>query len=248
MSPTQAARPKGRSQKPKVSQAPAADFNAWNQVADQSGWSKVEDSTSYLDPKNVEQQGRVDGLGALIPFWIEGVHAAERGEEVMKMEQFYDELDAHNTTSWDWGEEKKRSDGWGSGCNDWGVSGDTGGWDAPVDTGGWDAPPDPTGWGAPGGWDQQPSGWGNDGWNSQEAAKGYASDDTERQEHGRRKVEDVETLVSKYAHDAGPERRRQMYDFLQVCETKCFCEYLLILVQMPTEGKVQKIQEMIYHM
>lgn len=187
-------------------------YCAWNQAVDQSGW-QVED-TSYLDSKTLEHQGHAGGVDALIPFWIQGVNAAENGEEVQKMEQFYDKVDAHDDSSWY--PERKLGAEWGCTANEWGESGAAANWTAAAETGGWGASPDLSGWG--GSPDGQPQ-WEEGGWKLSD--KGYGSDDTERQENSAlrrrvRKSEDVETFVSKYADDAEPERRQQIYEFLEV--------------------------------
>jgi len=229
--------------------------DAWYQPVDQSGWD-VED-TSYLDPKTVDQQYRVDGLNGLIPFWIQGVRAAERGEEVAKMAKFYEELDAqerlwaYGSSAGSHGKIQAPYSGWGSRTADWDVDGQKGGWGqntglARWSTADWDVNQEKGDWGQPTG----SVGWEARDWNSHEVVVHdevrYTSGDVRRRRgdihNQRRRQKDcgseadknVRDLVSKYAHrkEVRPERRRQMYDFLK----------------MSTEDKVQKIQEMIYRL
>ncbi|CCM05179.1 uncharacterized protein FIBRA_07388 [Fibroporia radiculosa] len=80
------------------------------QPADLSGWNP--ESTPYDDLQKWERQGRVDRLRDLIPFWQDGVLAAERGEEAGRMEEFLERLeDEWNRTDGYCGQDG--NDGWG---------------------------------------------------------------------------------------------------------------------------------------
>jgi hypothetical protein len=165
--------------------------NAWNQPVDQSGWD-VEDTT-YLDPKTMEHQTRVDGLSGLILFWRTGVHAAERGEQVFKMEKFYEEQDAlalAQEQNGGWGLIRPDQDPWGVSIphqDPWGVAATYGGW-------------------GKGGWPEQESNSGHGGgWGSPHNSEGTQQEKVVGND-----------LVSKFAQDARPERREQLYEFLKV--------------------------------
>lgn len=213
-------------------------FNPWNQPVDQSGWG-VKD-TSFLDPRISERQDRVDGLPNLVAFWMEGVRAAERGEEVAKMAKFYDDLEAEERSSegvWvnrshgeregqvqQWGE-------WGSGAEDWDVAGDEADWGQHI-------------WPATQEWQRQKPA------SCQDTAEMWArwSGNTKRgsgdsHQDGQQWMDgndvdpapqDVWEFVSTYVQgqNVHPERRRQLYDFLE----------------MPTDAKVQKIQDLVYRL
>jgi len=191
--------------------------NGWNHPVDQSGWD-IED-TSYLDPKATERQDRVGGLKGLVLFWMRGVDAAEKGEAVSKMADFYGEEPQENP--WVWGSSgdshkiNNQLEGWGASAEDWDASTDPGIWnEAKVH-----------------------KEWGDFVHDDDVGAL-----DTNVDRHdvlGGRQGEDesvsdteVRELVSRYAHGMRPERRRDMYEF----------------VAMRTEDKVQKIQDMVYHL
>lgn len=121
-----------------------------------------------------EQQGRVDRLQDLIPFWRDGVLAARKGKEVAKLGEFLQRLEEEEKTeSW-----RLKNGGWGNDVGEdvWGPTGDQGDvWDAPPAGAGegWGSVVEEDwasgrGWGSDGGhgWGTTPAtnyGWGADG-------------------------------------------------------------------------------------
>lgn len=137
-------------------------WGAWNGQGDDSAW--FQPKSHFGDSKAWEEQGWVDGLDKFIPFWLDNICAAERGEEMKKYADFLDSL---------YGEE----DGWETGqdANPWGVP-DYGAWSSEQDNA--------DGWGhAAGGWGQvDESGWGQvnvSGWGEAGKAGGDGVETTE---------------------------------------------------------------------
>ncbi|TFK77236.1 hypothetical protein BDN72DRAFT_33722 [Pluteus cervinus] len=123
--------------------------NRWTQPAsgtNPSAWDTPDENPPLTaeELKVRESQLRVDMVQDMVPFWIRGVEAAERGDE-LKMETFLDE----------W---QTRMDTWMNGENSWGTANDDNGWGTSWDIGGhdgWD-------WGGPvnNGWGEDALGWG----------------------------------------------------------------------------------------
>lgn len=74
--------------------SPESNSNPWNQPVKHSGWD-VKPSQSHLDAKMLDEQA----FKSFVPFWVNNVFAAERGEEVEKMEV--------ESAAWHWGADKQ---------------------------------------------------------------------------------------------------------------------------------------------
>ncbi|KAL6302144.1 hypothetical protein BKA93DRAFT_407646 [Sparassis latifolia] len=203
---------------------------------------------------------RVNLINDYVPFWRDGVEAAEAGGKPTSMEIFLSRFD---DDPWGWNNDSgdKASDGWskplsranaaddwGSPAqekNEWGDKGvqDKSGWGAGAVAGGGNTEEDP----------QNHSGWagGEAGWDVPALVPDASrpNEDQNDRSSGRKKSgggrvrkrkynwtdvpdRDAWTFVEKYAReeDASPERRQQMHQFFE----------------MPTHLKVQKIEEMIH--
>ena len=116
-------------------------LGSWNEV-DPVDWGTPLGSkpTFRLSSEHVkvhERQYRVDQLHEIVPFWRDGVAAAEVGEEGGKWEEFYEKLDErakNDENSW-----AVTDDPWGWNVEP-GKEGDPPPWDAPADNP-WDPPP-----------------------------------------------------------------------------------------------------------
>ena len=141
---------------------------AWFPRGDAAAWNVPEDHNTAWD-----SWGRVDKMSDYIPFWRDGVQAAERGESVAKMEDFMDRLDREirerNRSANQWGKDvgldmwggapMPATNAWGAQHQDkptWEVAEK---WDGPES--GWGDSGVGNGWGAGGGdtWDDA-GGWG----------------------------------------------------------------------------------------
>ncbi|KAH8102429.1 hypothetical protein BXZ70DRAFT_780489 [Cristinia sonorae] len=230
----------------------------WNQQ-DISGW--LAPSAPPEDPmqfKAWEQQGRVDRLREMIPFWREGVIAAHKGGEVAKLEDFLRRLEEEEKKSWEaggWGNDVGE-DVWGPSGRDqndgWAVppSGAGRGWDSVEDEGwgpagqqGWVSPAAEQGWvGA----EQDEAAWGNATDYPVTAARrpdgnqGHSEDTSASAWGGRRnktsgrKRGDSWAFVEKVAQqeDASSDRRQSMHEFYA----------------MPTQEKLKKIREVVQYL
>ncbi|KAG5719899.1 hypothetical protein E4T56_gene14114 [Termitomyces sp. T112] len=89
---------------------------------DASGWDQPRESEPVLTKEEVkmrESQIHVDLVRDMVPFWIRGMEAAERGE-VLRLEEFLAKLETESSWEGSVGE-----DGWGEGVewgNGWGDS------------------------------------------------------------------------------------------------------------------------------
>lgn len=99
-------------------QAKAAAHDPWGPP--NTTWGDVRLQDFYSEMKVREKQQWVDQCPERISFWLKGVMAAERGEEVENMQVFLDELDKKREEY-----EKGLSEGWGSVSwnNNWGWGG-----------------------------------------------------------------------------------------------------------------------------
>lgn len=144
------------------------DMQAWLPRGDAAAWDVPEDYNTSWD-----SWGRVDKMSDYIPFWRDGVQAAERGEKVAKMEDFLERLDREirerNRSANQWGKDLGL-DMWGGGGptpNAWGAQHQekptweaAEKWDGPES--GWGDSGVGNGWGVPGGdaWADDAGGWG----------------------------------------------------------------------------------------
>ncbi|KAG6818052.1 hypothetical protein H0H87_009207 [Tephrocybe sp. NHM501043] len=92
------------------------DPDAWDEPL------KDEPALSKEEVKMRESQLHVDLVGDMVPFWIRGVEAAERGE-VLRLEEFLTQLEASTS---EWGGSGSGNGGWGEDGGGWGEDG--GGW------------------------------------------------------------------------------------------------------------------------
>ncbi|KAI0076230.1 hypothetical protein K474DRAFT_1708297 [Panus rudis PR-1116 ss-1] len=134
-------RPRKRINKPKEPSTPSPPppvEDNWFQI-DNSGWLNPQKPDPW-NAKAWEYQGRVDRVTDFIPFWLEGVQAAEAGQEMKKMEEFYNRYDDLTLDYHAWGDEeannrKENDGGWGAGQDEgWGVV-NYDGWATPADGG-----------------------------------------------------------------------------------------------------------------
>lgn len=222
--------------------------DTWKQ--DDSGWY-VDITPDPEHQRAWEQQGRVDQLKDMIPFWLEGVMAAERGEEAGRMEEFLERLEEQWKGLNEWG--LPADDGWGhdTGENVWGVNNWAAAHEAWMPGATWDIPEEPqeepvqSVWGKQAsGWDQPNQAWGEQasGWDQPDQAWGASTpwsdkSGTERETKSRpRRTHNgenreawqfVERVATKV--EANAEQRQRMHQFFE----------------MPTQQKVQKIRDVI---
>ncbi|PCH33756.1 hypothetical protein WOLCODRAFT_160324 [Wolfiporia cocos MD-104 SS10] len=156
------------------------EHNHFNPQPNDSGWKAEAAPSPLFDLKEWEKQGRVDSLKDFVPFWREGVMAAERGEEAGRMEDYFARVDEQ----WNKRRAEQEAGGWGGdlGVEIWGGDGwgdapawDTAGW-------GWDGAADkPDRWGA------GKAGWGVStptasdrvhGWNGENPCPNDAASET----------------------------------------------------------------------
>jgi len=229
----------------------------WDTTPDYSGWNEaLEGCTSW------DHFSRADKMPDFIPFWRDGVTAAERGEEIGKMEDFLERLD-HDI--------RKRvglvDDQWGGdiGLNMWGDSPAPNAWGAQEQQkplmrakewgrgkADWDAPDTGEGWGEVDGWPLWTvgDGWGvpadNDPW--------AAADETG---WGARATDwGVSTATeSSRKDDTGTTERaqgdvvdRELWTFAETVAKQdqmspARKERLRRFFKLPTEEKIRQIQE-----
>ena len=193
-----------------------------------------------------EQQGKVDRLRDLIPFWRDGVSAAEKGREVAKMEDFLHRLDEEErngiwqtkNNGWGkdlgedvWGPANRRPDARGSRPSDNGAAWDPagpGGWNTGrrwgSDSGhGWEPPAAEQGWSGV----QDNAGWGVAAGGAVPRSEGISprSEDTSASAAAawhEGEPGDSWTFVEEIARQeaASHERRRDMHEFYAV---SAFC-------------------------
>ncbi|KAK7694797.1 hypothetical protein QCA50_001985 [Cerrena zonata] len=222
--------------------------DAWHQV-DAADWGSPYDSgfnPSIAQVRVYEHQSRVDRLRDVVPFWRDGVAAAEAGEETGKWEEFYKKLDEQPTVDdnnwptamddpWGWTVDPKKDgeDPWATPAKD--------AWNAPTPTWGWGEPPaEPEHPQPAGGWGDlcpllsptpslkpisQPKSnhfENSDAWSKQSRNK-------HQQKNGGVNPRKLRSFVDKLVRDdhASPERKELLHQF-------CV---------LPTEEKVKKIQE-----
>jgi len=251
-----AAKPKSkRTRKPTPQAGLIEVIDDWNHH-DISGWlapSKPPDDPTLL--KSWEQQGRVDRLRDLIPFWRDGVMAAESGGEVAKLEDFLQCLEEEEQS----GTWQTKNNGWGKDMGEdiWGPAKRGGGWDSPRQDNawrsggeeGWGGNDGHGGWGSPAGvndWAaeaQDEAGWG-DAVDHSPVTVPLPSEDTSpsaadvwSRQHGKKSTRtpgDSWSFVEEVARqeEASFERRRSMHEFYA----------------MPTQEKVKKIQEVVEYL
>lgn len=217
----------------------------WWQPRDDDGWGTLEQPPLTSDGlRTWEMQTHVDHVYDLVPFWIRGVDAAERGDsEVLRMEEFLQMMEENGgwrTSDEVWGmlgalrkpNHEEGSDGWGrkddvsvpkaATGTDLTLGDQDKGWGVTEE---WAVPPTNTssssshqdkGWGITQEWAAPPTNTSN-----------YSS-------HQRRDLGGTHPFVDDIAlqEAADEDRRRRMNYFFE----------------MPTEQKVLKIQEMIRYL
>ncbi|CAL1695529.1 unnamed protein product [Somion occarium] len=221
----------------------------WCQM-DFSGWEKPY-KPDPANSKGWEHQDHVDRLRDLVPFWRDGVLAAEAGQEVTKMEEFYrrfDNEEANTTPSWgetgqrgwesNWANDNMDGQAWGEVIND--------GWGEAVNDGWGEVAHD--GWGTPAVHPASP--WGaasprrsrassakpvsqprsnNTAMSSDRIAKSRPPPNPNQHGAADEGPLDVSSFVEKMAleDNASPERKQLLHRFYA----------------MPTHEKLKKIQE-----
>ncbi|KAG2159709.1 uncharacterized protein EDB93DRAFT_1237007 [Suillus bovinus] len=192
----------------------------WWQPRDDDAWGRLEQPPLTSDGLRIwEMQTHVDHVFDLVPFWIRGVHAAERGE-VLRMEEFLQMMEQDG--GWQTSDEirgilgalrkpngEEASDGWGHQNKGWGVTEE------------WAVPPKVVIS------DNQDKGWG--------VTEEWALPPTNSSSsHQRRDFGGTHPFVDDIAlqEAADEDRRRRMQRFFE----------------MPTEQKVLKIQEVIRYL
>lgn len=215
-------------------------LDAWHQV-DAVDWGTPIDSAYQPTPATVkvyEHQSRVDRLHDIVPFWRDGVLAAEAGEELGKWEEFYKKLDERpavddcdwpmpNDDPWGWNMEPKKD---GEDPASWGAPAPDDPWSTPAPAWGWGEPvaepadPQPAvGWGDPSPLRSRASSvkpisqpksnhfdnW--DAWSKQSRKK-------HRQKNNGVDRRDLRSFVDKLAHDehTTPERKQLLNQFYTV--------------------------------
>ncbi|KAI0936511.1 hypothetical protein AcV5_004628 [Taiwanofungus camphoratus] len=231
-----------------------AEYESWNWKPEYRPYEDLR----VAENKGWERQSHVDRLKDFIPFWRDGVYAAARGGDAGRLEEFLEKLDEEwrknrpweqvGSDGWgvnngediwgtgvaDWAapEQPQGADGWGPGKGDWGVPSDrTAEWGE--ETPDWGASKrgnGATGWGQGTGDSRGLSenvGASDGGWHRRPDRRKRREKDRNEEMPDR----DVWTFVEKVARreDASAERRRRMHQFYE----------------MPTQKKVQKINEMI---
>lgn len=211
---------------------------------DAAAWDIPEDQNTAWDI-----YGRVDKMSDYIPFWRDGIQAAERGEEVAKMEDFMERLDREirernrsaNTNQWGkdlgldmWGGGDTSPNAWGAQDQEkpsWEAAEQ---WDGPES--GWGDSSVANGWAVAGGdaWDNA-GGWGvvpDKEPMSGPDPTGWASTATESsgkpQSPSADKSHDDDNLgvfVEKVVQEeaASPAKSEQLRKFSQVCHNLLQC-------------------------
>ncbi|KAG1908242.1 uncharacterized protein F5891DRAFT_1134113 [Suillus fuscotomentosus] len=217
----------------------------WWQPRDDDGWGTLEQPPLTSDGlRTWEMQTHVDHVYDLVPFWIRGVDAAERGDsEVLRMEEFLQMMEENGgwrTSDEVWGmlgalrkpNHEKGSDGWGrkddvsvpkaATGTDLTLGHQDKGWGVTEE---WAAPPTNTSSSS----SNQDKGWGI----TQEWAV-PPTNTSHYSSHQRRDLGGTHPFVDDIAlqEAADEDRRRRMNHFFE----------------MPTEQKVLKIQEMIRYL
>jgi hypothetical protein len=91
-------------------------YNPWTSPPAPPDWDQVPDRFNvYHDLREQERRSWVDICPDLVSFWLRGVVAAERGEEVERMQQFLERLETQKD---DWGQ-PIADNPWGMTVNPW---------------------------------------------------------------------------------------------------------------------------------
>lgn len=212
------------------------DFEMWNPHP-QGTWVMPEDDTplTFEELKTRARQVHVDQVRDMVPFWMQGVRAAEKGE-VLRMEDFLEKMAAEDR----WGVNGV-DDPWGPSIGPWPSDHPWGAAVPPIEADPWaDIEKDP--WGKV---DQDP--WGKmSGWGAEEDStlsahvdrsvshrkgnhqrnKGGAKGKGKKGKvNGKTKPRDtflfVEDIARQQAVDA--DRKQRMHEFFEVCS--CYFEF-----------------------
>ena len=237
----------------------ASDFEMWNPQPKDSWVMPEDDAPLTADELKVRtRQVHVDQVRDMVPFWMKGVEAAEKGE-VLRLEDFLEKLASEDR----WGVADV-GDPWGPSIGPWPANHP---WGAAVPGG----QADPWGnindnpceevdnpWGKVADWgadedsalsmhvDRSVSHHEEDHRRSKSGRKrkGWKK---QRRDHDKPSRQDphvfVEDIARQQSVDAG--RKRRMHDFYEVC---LICQSLgtpAHAAQMPTQDKVKKIEEMV---
>lgn len=203
------------------------------QVASSSGKDPTFGSLSTRRVAEHEHDYWTDLSPRIVGFWRKGLEAAERGEEAESMHEFLDRLEEELA-------EESRQGRWSS---------------SPV--GGW-------GWGAPAeaeDWTPAPDVWA--GWGKPVVAKrpakarhvprrreGHSSTTSMHREGSvfehNGNDDDAAFVENFLRHGVNPNRRERMRSFYEVCTAPCGFQSLTHMTfKMPTDQKIQKIEEVI---
>ncbi|KAG1800956.1 uncharacterized protein HD556DRAFT_1341048 [Suillus plorans] len=191
----------------------------WWQPRNDDGWGTLEQPPLTSDGlRTWEMQTHVDHVYDLVPFWIRGVDAAERGE-VLRMEEFLQMMEENG--------------GWRTSDEVWGMLGALRKPNHEEGSDGWGRKDDVSVPKAPTGTDLT-SGDQDKGWGVTEEWAVPPTNTSNSSSHQRRDLGGTHPFVDDIAlqEAADEDRRRRMNHFFE----------------MPTEQKVLKIQEMIRYL
>jgi hypothetical protein len=233
-----------------------SDFEMWDPQP-KDAWVMSEDDTPLTadELRARTKQVHVDQVRDMVPFWMKGVEAAEKGE-VLRLEDFLEKLASEDR----WGVADV-DDPWGPSIGPWPAdhpwgSAVPGGRSDPwgkIDDSPWGDAHDP--WGKVADWgveddstlsmhvDRSVSHHGEDHRRNKSGKKGKGRKNHHKQPSRQDPHLFVEDIARQQAVNA--ERKRRMHDFYEVCT---MCASLLAFphtTQMPTQDKVKKIEEMV---
>ncbi|KDQ63413.1 hypothetical protein JAAARDRAFT_29444 [Jaapia argillacea MUCL 33604] len=245
------------------------DMNAWDGPRDDSGWWDHGVQHNVFDLKAEERRCHVDMVRDMVPFWIRGVEAAQKGE-TLRMDEFLDNLeDQRKISGWDEVPEPLHKDSGLAVGKGWDAEQPNGGWGT-VD--GWwadqvDARQIDTsganldgGWGTGNGWDSWGPQHSGGGWGNEPAPLAQRTADlpkSSQNTHSGRGRNDWKLRQAREGKKpmgrAAPVRSDRPQDSWKFVETVARKEEanpqktrkLHDFYQMPTQDKVKSIQDMI---
>jgi len=220
-----------------------ADFSGWGRPLSPGGEAQVWGSPSHDPPSHL------DRLRDLVPFWRDGVAAAEEGLEATRFEDFFRRLD-----------EEEAKNGWGYDAEGWGKELGVQVWGPPVNPDMWNAKPDATPWGPPveprrPNWTKK---WptADDRVIQPDLLHLEASDNTPGSDEAWKPGEPRQgdnaphPNAARTSDDGSPDRRVESWNFVEnVARSEDASpertEVMHKFYAMPTQEKVKKIQELV---